>query len=491
MTSTKYIDSDIVRVYRFGKKRVKKNLLATLFWGDEVRVIERVGKYWKLDFPPKRIWNKKTRQYEWKPNEGSISAKTRFRADPILKIRFIDVGQGDASIIESPKGKLVLLDGGEENYLRYYVSTAWMHVLRKNQLVCDAMIVTHGDADHFAGLTKLLKAKRFDPGGRWEPMIDVQRVYHNGLVKAPSKVKDVEKFGKTKLYKKRRYVVDLEDDPRTVSDARLNKFFIAWKKELNNLTIRNPNLDVRRLAYGDQHVFDFLSDEGIDVEVLGPIVEKVDGTPALPFLHSGGGGISASHTVNGHSVVLRLKYGKIHVLFGADLNKESEAGLLERIQTDSVSLTSEVLKVPHHGSADFTPRMLEAVRPVVSVISSGDESESKEYIHPRAGLVGALGKYSRSSVDKPLIYVTEMVAFFDRVGLARIRKLTKNREESKKEIEDPNVYIKKQFGIVHVRTDGERVLVATHSGKPGFKESYAFKVDGQGKISFEEKTSSV
>jgi hypothetical protein len=137
---------------------------------------------------------------------------------------------------------------------------------------------------------------------------------------------------------------------------------------------------------------------------------------------------------------------------------------------DNVSLGAEILKVPHHGSADFSPRMLEAVSPVVSIVSSGDESAAKEYIHPRAGLVGALGRFSRGTVDKPLIYVTEMVSFF--------RRLTP------KESPIHNAYQKTAFGIVHVRTDGQRVLVVTHSGSDK-KESYAFRVDAQGEVAFE------
>jgi hypothetical protein len=54
--------------------------------------------------------------------------------------------------------------------------------------------------------------------------------------------------------------------------------------------------------------------------------------------------------------------------------------------------------------------------------------------------------------------VTEMVAFFERVcGEFRL-------------------YNEKQFGIVHVRTDDERLFVATHSGKDNQKESYTFIV---------------
>jgi len=483
MATLRYIDDDIVRVYKFGEPRIKDNLLATLFWGDNVRVVDRVGNHWKLDFT-KRTWNPSTKRYEWVKYDAAVPAKTRFRDRPILKVRFIDVGQGDAAIIESPQGKLVLLDGGEGDHLFHYISAAWAHVLRFEPLECEAIVVTHGDADHFAGLTKLLDATR----GHGRPMVNVRRIHHSGLVKAPTSVGEANIFGKSKKKNGRRYVVDLVNDPRTVPDARLNKYFKPWKEALNDLAARNPNLEVRRLEYGDHDAFDFIDEEGISVQVLGPIVQQVDGVPALPYLHGESGRYSASHTVNGHSIVLKLAYGNVRFLFGADLNAESEAGLLERARADSLSLASEVLKVPHHGSHDFSPRMLQAVRPVVSVISSGDESESKEYIHPRAGLVGALGKYSRPTVEKPLIYVTEMVAFFDHIGHVRMRKISEAGNEGNKVIETRNAYIKKIFGIVHVRTDGERVLVASHSGKPGQKESYAFWVDEQGQITFEEKT---
>ena len=481
MTKLRYIDDDIVRVYKFGKEHKKENLLATLFWGDNIQVVEKLGDYWKLDFT-KRIWNPEINRYEWVKFDAEIPAETQFREDPILKVRFVDVGQGDAAIIESPQGKIVLLDGGEGDHLRHYVSGSWAHILRFQSFEVEAIVITHGDADHFAGLTKLLNATR----GSDRPMVNVKRVYHSGLVKAPSSVKVAEIFGKSKKKNGRRYVVDLVDDQRTVPDSRLNTPFKVWKKALNNLTAKNPSLEVQRLAYGDHNAFDFLVKEGIAIQVLGPIVEEVDGLPALPYLHGESGGYSAGHTVNGHSIVLKLVYGNVRFLLGADLNAESEAGLLERARTDNLSLSSEVLKVPHHGSADFTPQMLEAVRPTVSIVSSGDESESREYIHPRAGLIGALGKYSNQTVEKPLIYVTEMVAFFKRVGPAIIREITEAGNESNKKIETSNAYIKTTFGIVHVRTNGERVLVVTHGGKPDQKESYAFKVDKQGKITFEE-----
>jgi len=118
-------------------------------------------------------------------------------------------------------------------------------------------------------------------------------------------------------------------------------------------------------------------------------------------------------------------------------------------------------------------------------VSSGDENATKEYIHPRAGLVGALGKYSRATVAKPLVYVTEMVAFMARLGTIEMRQI-KNGKPAKDATRIVNAYQKTAFGIVHVRTDGERVLVSTHSGKDDTKESYAFRVSKVGDITFEE-----
>ena len=216
--------------------------------------------------------------------------------------------------------------------------------------------------------------------------------------------------------------------------------------------------------------------------------------PPRRYLHTpGSSGLSPSHTINGHSVVLRLTYGNVRMLFGADLNAESEQTLLARAREDNKSLASEVLKVPHHGSADFSPRILEAIQPVVSVVSSGDENAAKEYIHPRAGLVGALGRYSRGTVERPLIYVTEMVAFFKRLGRVAVHEYTDETsdKERAKAIHVQNAYDKTVFGIVHIRTDGERVLVATHSGRADKKEAYAFKVDANGAVEFEETVSVV
>ena len=100
------------------------------------------------------------------------------------------------------------------------------------------------------------------------------------------------------------------------------------------------------------------------------------------------------------------------------------------------------------------------------LISSGDKSIPRDHIHPRATLMGALGM-ATSRPFPPLVLCTELAAFFEARGSS---KPTQGGKEY-------FGFERTSYGIVHVRTDGERLLIFTHSGKKGIKEAYRFRVD--------------
>jgi hypothetical protein len=168
-----------------------------------------------------------------------------------------------------------------------------------------------------------------------------------------------------------------------------------------------------------------------------------------------------------------LRYGGFSYLFSGDLNDEASRILARNHQEGTINLRSEVFKVPHHGSADFSGAFFQMVSPIISIVSSGDESAKKEYIHPRATLMGALGKHSR--VDEPLIFVTELVAFFKTEGWSR---LTDDKKHEKRG--DFFGFSRTAYGIVKTRTEGKRMLVYTDSGKADMKEAYAYSLDENG-----------
>ena len=135
------------------------------------------------------------------------------------------------------------------------------------------------------------------------------------------------------------FLVGLVDNLLAVPDAEMNVPFKTWKKTLAKYHKRAP-LEFKRLQFGDDDAFDFLADEGIRIEVLGPLTIDISGKPALKFLgeppmgprvgHESmeiaeleAKGLSASHTINGHSIIIRLVYGNVSYLFAGDLNDEA------------------------------------------------------------------------------------------------------------------------------------------------------------------------
>ena len=76
--------------------------------------------------------------------------------DGLLKVYFMDVGQGDAIFIETPNGNQVLIDGGPDNKVIQELSKVMPFYDRD----IDMIIASHPHADHVAGLIEVLE--RYD-----------------------------------------------------------------------------------------------------------------------------------------------------------------------------------------------------------------------------------------------------------------------------------------------------------------------------------------
>lgn len=71
-----------------------------------------------------------------------------------LKIWFLDVGQGDAILVETPGGEQVLIDGGPS---RKVVQKLGGILLPWDRQI-EAMVLTHPDADHVTGLAAVAES---------------------------------------------------------------------------------------------------------------------------------------------------------------------------------------------------------------------------------------------------------------------------------------------------------------------------------------------
>lgn len=515
MPATHLVNVDLAKIFR---TKDRKGLLHVLTWGAPVSVVQITSTYVKVkatDFEKQPDGSVKPIPIDGfiVPPKGTkpASVVVERRLNKILKVDFVDVQQGDGTVIETPAGKVMLIDGGDNQMFARYLASRFRGTTAKRPKEIDCILVSHGDADHFAGLTEIHKSETNK--ARFKQLfVHPRRVYHNGIVKRPGKrdgrtLKATEQLGKTVALGKDRVITGLEENLLEVPDREMNKPFLEWKNALKAFRKRGP-ITFRRIEHGDDKEFDFLLEDGLKVEVLGPLTTAVGTKTGLKFLRTpkkgprsagevlslkeiGQGAPSASHTINGHSVILRMTYKGFSFLFSGDLNDESERELTRAHNRGDLNLQAEVFKVPHHGSADFSGAFLQAVSPVVSVVSSGDENARKEFIHPRATLVGALGKYSR--LQEPLVFVTELVAFFqvEKLIAPECHRMKDGAAVIKKGVValDPKArkpffaFSRAAFGLVTVRTDGQRLLVCTNSGRTDLKEAYAFEMDDNGKPS--------
>lgn len=536
------VDRDFLKLYRDNQKGERRHG-ATLAFGDRIERGPKLGNWTSVRAP--ELFDGRG---EWFV-KGALTLRPA-GAVGVLRLTMVDVQQGDGLVLETPSGKIMLVDGGDNKLFARHVAARYLHrqATASQPLEVEAIVITHGDADHFDGLNELRRSEAL-PATKANKRVFLhpRRVLHNGLVKRPSelagkRVPDAEQFGASHVDAAGvTWATELVDDPRSVPAAERNTAFDAWAATLDHWSSRGP-IDVRRIhAESDPaDVFDFLFEENVQVELLGPIQEQTlvgdslqpalrffvapEKSPELHLEHGDGGSgePSASHTINGHSVALRLSYGNVRFLLTGDMNHAALERLLEHIASQpergtlSDRLEAEVVKAPHHGSHEFSAAALAAMKPVVALVSSGDENAFKEYIHPRATLMAALGHVMRGGTG--VVLCTELAAFFSYRQQAHRREalrafFAEHPRDSFTRAElvelfrgdgrppaanEPGVpgagskgpdvfegFERTNFGIVHVRTDGARVLVFTHSGERGLNEAYRFSVAPSHAVEFE------
>lgn len=79
-----------------------------------------------------------------------FSATFTAAQEPLLRVHFIDVGQGDSILVEAADGSVALIDGGYDN------GVAWSYLSGLGINHVDAIIATHPHADHIGGLIPVM-----------------------------------------------------------------------------------------------------------------------------------------------------------------------------------------------------------------------------------------------------------------------------------------------------------------------------------------------
>ncbi len=347
---------------------------------------------------------------------------------------FIDVGQGDSILIQTPDDRRVLIDGGPGDQALRFIETKYRLDKPANYIDFEAVILTHSDEDHVRGLIPILA----------HPKIGVKRIYHNGLF--PNQF---SKSGKR--------VIGLLDAPQgTLLSATMQELAKAVETAKGQLAgalegMRRAGYETEMPAGGllcsradARQGFIPPFTGGLRLEVLWPEATEEGGPLGYSWYSDEG------KTKNGNCVVLRLVHGANSLLLAGDLNVASMMDLLKRRPE---KLDARVYKAAHHGSQDFALGFLKAVRPDAAVIMSGDDKNS-QYGHPRAVLLGTITRYSKC--EMPGVFSTELAACY-----------TPLRD---KDLEDFKAGVGQQYaksieGVIHLRSDGKKMLIGRVFGR--------------------------
>ncbi len=79
-----------------------------------------------------------------------------------LKIHFIDVGQGDSTLIITPNDKKILIDGGGSTTYNVGKNILYPYLLDRKISKLDYVIISHFDQDHVDGILYLLQKFKID-----------------------------------------------------------------------------------------------------------------------------------------------------------------------------------------------------------------------------------------------------------------------------------------------------------------------------------------
>lgn len=460
--------------------------ILSLLWGDRVRTESSSGAWVKVRARGKSGY---VRQHDL----GGAS---------LLEVYFIDVGQGDGVLIRTPDHRHVLIDGGYKRASQPtgknaadFVDWKFVKDYGHKSIQLDAMIASHNDADHFGGLWDLLSSEEAARAELDAKSVTVETFYHAGLSWWRRSSGSGRTLGKSVSTALGPMWVDLlgdRDHAEQVTGPGTGKRLAGEWAQLISAVLATKTASatksrIRRLSHVDGYLPEFAPGPGqAAIRVLAPVEYTVAGKPALRKFSGGD-----SKNTNGQSILLRVDYGRARIGLTGDLNRASQGALLDAYTGEVQELECDVAKACHHGSDDISLRFLQALRPAVTVISSGD---NEGHDHPRPGIVAASATTGYQQIDNdmlisPLVYSTELArstAFGRPIELqipgeaeslkgAALKSVRVTYKETR--AGDLKARTRSQalggslivsgliYGLVNVRTDGERILCATMNEK--------------------------
>ena len=220
-----------------------------------------------------------------------------------LTIYFIDVGQGDSTLIVTPNHKTILIDGGGTEFESDFdigKQTLLPEILGQGITKIDYLLISHFDSDHVGGLLTVLESLKVK----------------NAIISR--QIKESENYKKFL---------------KIVKDKKINVMIVKKDDEI-------------------------CIEKNLKIDVLWPQREQI-----------------TDNVLNNNSIVAKVIYNNFSILFTRDIEKVAEENIIREYK-DTNSLTSNIIKIAHHGSkTSSTEGFLNLVNPKIALIGVGRDNK--------------------------------------------------------------------------------------------------------------------
>lgn len=182
-----------------------------------------------------------------------------------LYINFIDVGQGDSTLITTQFNKKILIDGGGSEFGSTFdvgEKTLLPYLLKKKIHKLDYVIISHFDSDHVGGILTILEE------------LNVKQVL------IPKQVEYSENYNKfLDIIKKRNIKIKIVEEGNTINIDKNTYLDILWpeEKQIKDNVLNNNSLIVR-LCYKN---FNMLFTGDIEEIAEQRLLQKYENTEKL------------------------------------------------------------------------------------------------------------------------------------------------------------------------------------------------------------------
>ncbi|MGZ4936537.1 MAG: ComEC/Rec2 family competence protein [Halobacteriota archaeon] len=247
----------------------------------------------------------------------------------------IDVGRGDALLITYPNGKHMLVDAGGSYTAHNYVIP---YLIQKGVTHLDAIVCTHEHWDHIDGLTELLKDGRFTVDDAYDAGFPI---VHNLKVANSRERASVDAYlGQLKNRDVKREIIQAGDAIDVGRD---------------------------RASQKDAATFVLSPDAGLTASLQRSVKDAQ--------------GASNHAAINENSLVLRIGYRQVHFMLAGDTSLPGSSYADAAMLADPVQsnhLSSDVLKLGHHGFNAPDDAFYSAVKPRYVVMTFGPRLRTSE-----------------------------------------------------------------------------------------------------------------